>query len=76
MAKRAKHGLLAAATQLCSVLRDAGLRNFSGNFCRRAATYTTDKGILPVSRVFYDKKGFLSAGRHPEHERFAGRPHV
>ena len=31
MPKRPKHGILAAAAKLCSVLRDAGLRNFSRN---------------------------------------------
>ena len=37
MVKRGKHGILAAAAKLCSVLRDAGLRNqlrgpFNGKF--------------------------------------------
>ena len=42
---------------------------------KRAATYTTDKGILPVSRVFHGKAGFVPARWHPEHEHFAKRPH-
>ena len=74
LAKRAKHKILAAATQLCNVLRDAGMRNFSRNFCWRADTFTTDKGILPVSCVFDDKAGFVPAGRHPEHECFTWGP--
>ena len=36
----------------------------------------TDKGILPVSCVFYDKEGFVPDGGDTEYERFAGRPHV
>ena len=35
---------------------------------------TTDKGILPVSRVFHDQADFVPARRYPEHERSAWRP--
>ena len=67
MAKRAKHGILVAAAKLCSVLRDAGLRNFSRNIRQRAFSDAPDKGVLPVSHVFYSKASSLPARRNPEH---------
>ena len=75
-AKRTKHGILAATAKLCSVSRDAGLRNFPRNIRQRAFCFASDKGVLPVSRVFYNKASSLPARRHPEHECFTGRPHV
>ena len=76
MAKGVKYGILATTSKLCDVLRYAVLRNFSRNIRQRAFSNTTDKGILPVSRVFHSKAVFVPARRNPEHECFAGAPHV
>ena len=65
--QRAKHGILAAAAKLCSVLRDSGLWNFPRNIRQRAFSVATDKSVLPVSRVFHNKASSLPARRNPEH---------
>ena len=62
MAKRAKHGILATTAKLCGVLRDAGLRNFSRNIRQRDFSNATDKGILPVSRVFLVRRVLYQLG--------------
>ena len=62
MAKRVKYEILATTAKLCDVLRDAGLRNFSRNIRQWAISNAPDKGILPVSRVFYSKADLYQLG--------------
>ena len=56
------------ATQSCGISRE--------NIRQRLFSGAADKGVLPVPRVFHNKAGFVPARRHPEHECFAGGPHV
>ena len=62
-----KHGILAATAKLCSVWRDARLRNFPRNIRQWAFYDAPDKGILPVSLVFHSKASSLPARRTTEH---------
>ena len=62
MAKGTKYGILATTAKLCDVLRYAGLRNFSRNIRQRAFSNATDKGILPVSRVFLVRRVLYQLG--------------
>lgn len=77
MAGRTKHGLLATAAELRSLVLDHGVLHFEKNILRQqSADPGAGEGLLPLPRLFHDPPDIVPNGRRAKHIPFVGRPHV
>jgi len=74
MVRLSENEILAAATELRGLLRDAGVRGLARNLRQRRESARASLSLLPVHGVLHGPARAVAAGRYPEQKRAAGNP--